>query len=173
MSIISMIEIALSILTAIGGWEAIRYVLNRKAERRKSEAEAGSAETATTKEVQDVYQQLISDVKADRDEQRQYISELNNDRRQLREERDELRERIDRTDETVRQLQREVARNGRMVEAMRPFLCGLMSCKHRQPMTISETGEVKTNRTTRVKPDKPKGKTKETEPTHPQIPERT
>ena len=121
MSIISMIEIALSILTTIGGWEAIRYVLNRKAERRKSEAEAGSAETAATKEVQDVYQQLISDVKADRDEQRQYISELNNDRRQLREERDELRERIDRTDETVRQLQREVARNGRMVEAMRPF----------------------------------------------------
>lgn len=173
MSIISMIEIIISILTAIGGWEAIRYVLNRKAERRKSEAEAGSAETAATKEVQDVYQQLISDVKVDRDEQRQYISELKNDRRQLREERDELRERIDRTDETVRQLQREVARNGRMVEAMRPFLCGLMRCKQRQPMTISETGEVKTNRTTRAKPDKPKGKMKENEPTHPQIQQRS
>ena len=141
-----MIETALtlfvSVLTALGGWEAIKYFLNRKSEKKKSEAEASSAETAATKEVQDVYQQLISDVKADRDEQRQYISELNEDRKHLREEREELRSRIDQMDEKVRELQREVARNGRMVESLRPFMCGCLTCKKRKPVTISAKGDV-------------------------------
>lgn len=132
----------------IGGWLTFRYT------RRKEKAEAESAETTATKEVQDVYQQLISDVKADRDEQRQYISELKDDRRHLREERDELRDRIDKTDETVRQLQKEVARNCRMVEGLRPFMCGLLGCKDRKPVTISADGEVKPKRTVKGKEPK-------------------
>lgn len=139
-----IVGLIISAITAIGGWEAIKYVINRKAEHRKAEAEAGSAETAATKEVQDVYQQLISDVKADRDEQRTYINELKEDRRHLREEREELRERIDKTEEKVRELQREVARNGRMVESLRPFICGVLGCRKRQPVTISAEGEVDT-----------------------------
>ena len=137
-----IIEIFISIVTAIGGWEAIKYLINRHAEKRKSEAEAETAETAAAKELQDVYQQLIADVKSDRDEQRQYINELKDDRKHLREERDELRERIDKTDETVRELQREVARNGRMVEGLRPFMCGILGCKNRKPVAISATGEI-------------------------------
>lgn len=131
----------------IGGWLTYRYT------RRKEKAEAESAEANATKEVQDVYQQLISDVKADRDEQRAYISELKDDRRHLREERDELRDRIDKTDETVRELQREVARNGRMVEGLRPFMCGFLGCKDRKPVTISADGEVKAKRPSRKKSD--------------------
>jgi len=138
----NMVTIIISVLTAVGGWEAIRYLINRRAEKRKADAEAGTAETAATKEVQDVYQQLIADVKADREEQRTYISELKEDRKHLREERDELRDRIDKTDERVRELQREVARNGRMVESLRPFMCGLLGCKRRKPVTISADGEI-------------------------------
>ena len=130
-----IVSIIISVLTAIGGWEAIRYLINRKAEKRKSEAEADMT-------VQDMYQQMLTDVKADRDEQRQYISELKEDRRHLREEREELRQRIDHTEEKVRELQREVARNGRMVESLRPFICGVLGCKKRQPVAISETGEI-------------------------------
>ena len=37
-------QIILSILGAIGGWEAIRYLINRKSNKRKEEAEADSAE---------------------------------------------------------------------------------------------------------------------------------
>ena len=136
------ITIIISVLTAVGGWEAIRYFLNRRAEKRKAEAEAESAETAATKEVQDVYQQLIADVKADREEQRQYIMELKEDRKHLRDERDELLARIDKTDDTVRQLQRDVARNGRMVESMRPFMCGRVRCPNRISATISDAGVV-------------------------------
>ena len=133
----------------IGGWLTFRYT------KKKEAAEADSASTKATQEVQDVYQQLISDVKADRDEQKQYISELKDDRKHLREERDELRERIDKTDETVRELQREVARNGRMVEGLRPFMCGFLGCKDRKPVTISADGAVKPKRTRKV-PEEPK-----------------
>lgn len=137
-----ILTIIISVLTAVGGWEAIRYFLNRRAEKRKAEAEAESAETAATKEVQDVYQQLIADVKADREEQRQYIMELKEDRKHLREERNELLARIDKTDDTVRQLQRDVSRNGRMVESMRPFMCGRVRCPNRISVTISDAGVV-------------------------------
>ena len=111
-------------------------------QRAKAKAEAESAEVAAVKELQDVYQQMIADVKSDRDEQKTYIQELKEDRRHLRDERNELRERIDKTDEAVRALQREVARNGRMVECMRPLLCGRQGCADRVSVTISAEGEV-------------------------------
>ena len=131
-----MIEIIISIVSAIGGWELIRYLINLNSNRRKENAEADSAENNATKELQDVYQQLISDVKSDRDEQRNYINELKESRKHLRDECEELRQRIEDTEKTVRRLQREVDRNGRMVESLRPFICGNMACRKRQEVKI-------------------------------------
>ena len=112
-------------------------------QRAKAKAEAKSAEVDAAKEMQDVYQQLIADIKTDRDEQKTYIRELKEDRRHLREDRDELRDRIDKTDEKVRNLQREVARNGQRLEALRPFLCDLApKCKKRVLAQKSDIGEV-------------------------------
>lgn len=137
-----MIETAItlfvSVLTALGGFEAIKYLINRKAEKKKTEAEAESAGTAATKEVQDVYQQLIADVRSDREEQRAYITELTESRKHLRDECEELRQRIDDTEKIVRDLQKEVARNARAMESMRPFICGVLGCKKRQPVAISD-----------------------------------
>ena len=129
------ITLFISIVTALGGFEAIKYFINRQSERRKSDAEAA-------KEVQDVYQQMIADVKGDREEQRAYIEELKDSRKHLREECEELRQRIDDTDKVVRELQKEVARNARMVESLRPFMCGILGCKRRKPVTISADGEI-------------------------------
>lgn len=112
-------------------------------QRQKAKAEAMDSEATATEKVQDVYQQLITDVKTDRDEQKQYIAELKDDRRHLREDRDELRKRQDELEEQVRGLQREVARNGRQLECLRPFLCGRRNCPDRLPVTISDDGEVK------------------------------
>ena len=112
-------------------------------QRKRAKAEAKTAEADAAKELQDVYQQLIADVKADRDEQKAYINELKDDRRHLRKDRDDLRSRQDVLEETVRTLQRDVARNGRMVECMRPFLCGRSGCADRTPVTISDDGEIK------------------------------
>lgn len=113
-------------------------------QRKKAKAEAKTAEADAAKELQDVYQQLVQDIKTDRDEQKAYIQELKEDRSHLRKDRDDLRKRQDELEEQVRGLQREVARNGRMVANMRPFLCGLLACKNRTPVTISEDAEIET-----------------------------
>lgn len=113
-----------------------------KWQKAKAKAEAVGADASAAKELQDVYQQLITDIKTDRDEQKAYIQELKEDRRHLREDRDELRKRQDALEDTVRSLQGDVARNGRMVECMRPFLCGRQGCPDRVSVTISADGAV-------------------------------
>lgn len=109
---------------------------------RRARAEAKTAEADAAKELQDVYQQLIADIKTDRDEQKEYINELKDDRRHLREDRDNLRKRQDELEEQVRTLQREVARNGRQLECLRPWMCGREGCALRVPVIISPTGEI-------------------------------
>ena len=111
-------------------------------QRKKAKAEAKTAEADAAKELQDVYQQLINDIKTDREEQKAYIGELKEDRQHLRRDRDDLRRRQDELEETVRGLQREVARNTRLVDAMRPLLCGREGCLLRVPVNISDNGVV-------------------------------
>ena len=142
---------------AVGGiftwrWQRAKAKSEAKAaeaEAEKAKFEAMQANAQLTKEIQDSYQQLTSDLKANletqqqyNDEQKQYIAELKEDRRHLREERDDLRKRQDKTDENVRDLQMKVARYGRILECMRPFLCGRDGCAIRVPVTISPSGEI-------------------------------
>ena len=126
----------ISVASLLLGGGGIGWFFSWKFTRRKELAEAEQAETTAAKEMQDMYQQLIDDMKKDRAYQREYIEELRAERTHLRQERDELRERQDKTDEMVRQLQRDVARNGRQIEAMRPFLCYVHNCPHRQLVDI-------------------------------------
>ena len=123
--------------------KAMAEAKKAEAEAKSADAEANSAEASAAKELQDVYQQLINDIKTDREEQKAYINELKDDRQHLRKENSDLRERQEQTDETVRQLQRDVARNGRLVESMRPFLCGNTGCQVRQLISIAESGDVR------------------------------
>lgn len=114
-------------------------------QRRRAKAEAKTAEADAAKEWQDVYQQLIEDIKTDRDEQKQYIAELKDDRQHLRRDRDDLRKRQDELEEAVRSLQLDVARTNRLVETMRPLLCGLAGeCPNRKLVAPSELGITKT-----------------------------
>ena len=121
-------------------------------QRKKAKAEAEQAETSAAKEMQDMYQQMLHDQKGYNDDQRkyydeqkQYIQELKEDRQHLRRDRDDLRKRQDELESIVRTLQRDVARNGRMVEAMRPLLCGRRNCSDRIAVTISGDGEIEQN----------------------------
>ena len=154
-SLDSIISIATLLIGGGGGafftwrWQRAKA----KSEAKEAEAQAESAEVSAAKEMQDVYQQLIADIKTDRDEQKAYIQELKEDRRHLREDRDELRKRQDALEDTVRSLQGDVARNGRMVECMRPFLCGRQGCPDRMSVTISADGAV----SPRPRPGKKRG----------------
>lgn len=156
------LESIISIVTLLVGGSGITALFTWRYVKKKAKAEASEAEAAAekakfesvqaavnaTKEVQDSYQQLIADMKTDREDQRkyaeeqkQYIEELKEDRRHLRKERDELRERQDKIEKTIRDLQMEVAKNGRKVEMMRPLLCGRAKCPDRMPVTTLETEE--------------------------------
>lgn len=125
-SVDTLISIATLLLGGGGGaFFTWRY------QRQRAKAEAMGSEATATEKVQDVYQQLIEDIKTDRDEQKAYIQELKEDRHHLRLDRDDLRKRQDELEEQVRTLQKDVARNGRMVDCMRPLLCGREGCDDR------------------------------------------
>ena len=90
-------------------------------QRKKAQAEAN-------KEEQDYYQQMMKDIAADRDYYKQ--------------ERNDYRQTIKSYDERIDDLERKVARNGRIVESLRPFICTDLKCKLRHRAVISESGEI-------------------------------
>ena len=106
--------------------------------RRKAKAEAQTEEVNMAKEVQDTYQQMLKDKDVEVQDKNRIIKELREDRDHYRQMVSEMVKRQDKTDETVRDLQMQVARNGRMVEAMRPFQCYDLKCKKRMRVPTSE-----------------------------------
>lgn len=108
-----------------------------EAKAKQAEAEAKKAEAEAMKEKQDYYQQMAEDLAKDRDYYKQ--------------ERDEYRQTIRSYNERMDELERKVARNGRMVENMRPFMCADLTCKLRKRVHLSEEGEVKKGRTPQPK----------------------
>ena len=136
------IGIIISILTALGGWEAIKYFINRQSEKKKSEAEADTAASQALKEMQEAYLTFTTDAKNVLDGYKSYVARLESERKTLIDDGERMKKRIDELENKMRDLQSEVARNGRMVAALRPFLCGCaLSCRNRQPMTINEVPE--------------------------------
>ena len=99
-----------------------------EAKAKQAEAEAKKAEAEAMKEKQDYYQQMADDLAKDRD--------------YYKGERDEMRQTIKKYDERIDILERNQARQGRMIESMRPFLCADLSCKLRKRVIVSETGEI-------------------------------
>ena len=96
--------------------------------RRKAKAEAQTEEVNMAKAVQDAYQQMLQDKETDLEDRKKVIAELREERDHYKNDRNELRDRVGKMEDTVLELKREVARNGRMVESMRPFLCYDMIC---------------------------------------------
>ena len=115
---------------SIGGIFVWRYTKKQaEADAKKAEAEAKKAEAEALKEKQDYYQQMADDLAKDRDYYKQ--------------DRDEYRQKLKAYDERMNELERKVARNGRMVENMRPFMCADLRCKLRQRVMVSDDGEIK------------------------------
>lgn len=101
--------------------------------RRKAKAEAVSAEVEATKEMQDMYQQMVQDAQSDREHYRSERNELRGIVGTLEEEMRSMKRLW--TDKEI-ETDRKIAQLGRKVEAMRPFLCGDMLCKKRQRVQV-------------------------------------
>ena len=109
-----------------------------EAEAKQKETDAKSAEIDMAQKVQDTYQQMLKDKDDEVADKNRIIAELREDRDHYRQMVNEMLERQDKTDEEVRELKMQVARNGRQLEQMRPFQCFDLKCKKRQRVPASE-----------------------------------
>ena len=117
-----------------------------EAEAKLKEAEVRKAEIEANKEQQDYYQQLAKDLAEDREDRKRQNDELRAERDHYKNERNEYRDMLAQRDEEFRKFRRQCedeldtlkrtqARQGRQIEAMRPFMCGDLRCPNRQRVT--------------------------------------
>ena len=122
--------------------------------RRKAKAEAVTAEVDAAKDMQDMYQQMLEDAKRDREDRREQVDELRKDRDHYKQERDELREKMEQltrsfmdwrieADNDRSKMKMDIAKLGRKVETIVPFMCGNLTCKDRQRVVLSDDGIIK------------------------------
>lgn len=140
--------------TGIGGFfywkqskrKAIAEAKMAEAEAKLKEAEVEKAKIEAAKERQDYYQQLAKDLAEDREDRKRQNDELRQERDHYKNERNEYREQLSKLTDEFRDfrrkseddmdaLKRTQARQGRMIEAMRPFMCGDLKCPNRQRVT--------------------------------------
>lgn len=69
----------ISALGVVGGWEAIKYLLNRKTNQRMEETKADSLEFTLMKETIDFLQQQLKDKELRFAEQTEIVRQLNSD----------------------------------------------------------------------------------------------
>ena len=131
--------------------------MNRRAraEAKEKEAEAKSAEVDMAQKVQDTYQQMLEDKQKEVDDNHRLITELREDRDHYKKDRNELREQLDKlikdfydfkreTEDERQKMKSDIARNTRIAESSRPFMCGLApDCAKCVHVIISDEGTVK------------------------------
>lgn len=103
-----------------------------KYQKKKVQGEAHSAQYEGMKVEQDTYQELILDLKGAWKEQKEYIAELHEDRRNLRKEKDEQKRLIEELDRKVDAQQNEIDDLKRIVNTFRPLICSQVGCPKRQ-----------------------------------------
>lgn len=164
-SLDTLINIGTLLLGGGGGafftwrWQRARA----KAEAKEKEAEAKSAEVDMAQKVQDTYQQMLEDKQKEVDDNHRLINELRDDRDHYKQGYLEMRDALDKlgkefrefrnqTEEERSSMKRDIARNGRQLDCMRPFLCGREKCPDRLPVVISDDGEVRAKKQKKVGP---------------------
>ena len=103
-----------------------------KYQKKKVQGEAHSAQYEGMKVEQDTYQELILDLKGAWKEQKEYIAELHEDRRNFRKEKEELKRQVEELDRKVDAQQNEIDDLKRIVNTFRPLICSQVGCQKRQ-----------------------------------------
>jgi chromosome segregation ATPase len=124
-----------------------------KAEAKEKEAEAKSAEVDMAQKVQDTYQEMLEYKQKEVEDNHRLIAELREDRDHYKQGYVEFRDQVEKlqkdfsefrteTEDERCQMKRDIARNGRQLECLRPFLCGREGCAIRVPVIVSPNGEI-------------------------------
>lgn len=131
--------------------------MNRRAraEAKEKEAEAKSAEVDMAQKVQDTYQEMLEDKQKEVADNQRLIAELREDRDHYKQGYMEMRDEVEKlskdfyefkrdTEAERQKMKRDIARNTRIAESSRPFMCGLApDCAKCVPVIISDEGTVK------------------------------
>jgi hypothetical protein len=131
--------------------------MNRRAraEAKEKEAEAKSAEVDMAQKVQDTYQEMLEDKNKEVEDNHRLIAELREDRDHYKKGYVEMRDEVEKltkdfndfkreTMEERQKMKSDIARNTRIAESSRPFMCGLApDCAKCVPVIISDEGTVK------------------------------
>ena len=143
----------IGILGLLFGGGALGGIFTWRWQRKKAKAEAKSAEVDMAQKVQDTYQQILDDKQKEVDDNHRLIAELREDRDHYKQGYIEFRDQLDKlqkdfrdfrnqTEEERNKMKRDIARNGRQLECLRPFLCGREGCAIRVPVIVSPNGEI-------------------------------
>ena len=131
--------------------------MNRRAraEAKEKEAEAKSAEVDMAQKVQDTYQEMLEDKQKEVADNQRLIAELREDRDHYKQSYVEMRDELEKlvkdfyefkrdTENERQKMKSDIARNTRIAESSRPFMCGLApDCAKCVPVIISDEGTVK------------------------------
>lgn len=120
-----------------GGW-----FLHWRASRRKANGEAKQTEAQANKEAQEYYNNTLADVnrtlgevRAERDHYKDERDEERKENREMRQKYRQLEEKITRIDLDYK---KDVARLGRRLDCLSPFLCGVAGCMRRKKVSLME-----------------------------------
>ena len=80
------------------------------------------AEADAMKSVQEVYQKLIEDLKSDRQDLKKRFDELDNKYKEVLHK--------------CNEMEKEIRQNYRVMDTMKPFLCGVKGCLQRKSITF-------------------------------------
>ena len=126
-----------------------------EAEAKLKEVEAKAAEVDMAMKVQDTYQQILDDKQKEVEDNHRLINELREDRDHYKRGYIEMRDEVEKlskdfydfkrdTENERQKMKSDIARNTRIAESSRPFMCGLApDCAKCVPVIISDEGTVK------------------------------
>ena len=127
------------------------------AEAKQKEAEAKAAEVELAQKIQDTYQEILEDKQKEVEDNHRLIAELREDRDHYKKGYVEMRNEVEKLSKdfydfkqsTIKEREKmksDIARNTRIAESSRPFMCGLApDCPKCVPVIISDEGTVKPN----------------------------
>lgn len=112
------------------------------AKANQEEATAKQTEADAFKSMQDAYQQMHDDLLKRLDEVCGERDNYKDERDEERRENKEMRQKYKQLDEKVMKIdleyKKDVARLGRRLDCLSPFLCGVAGCMHRKKVSLME-----------------------------------
>ena len=145
----------IGILGLLFGGGALGGIFTWRWQRKKAKAEAQTEEMNMAKAVQDTYQEMLEDKNKEVEDNHRLIAELREDRDHYKKGYVEMRDEVEKlskdfydfkrdTQNERQKMKSDIARNTRIAESSRPFMCGLApDCAKCVPVIISDEGTVK------------------------------